>query len=185
MLPATPDLSAVEGELHGAVGREYLLRDAFNRDGIADNYDIIIYDTPPNLGFQTINVLAAIGYVLIPVQMSGFAVKGLKQVLRTVHAARQRLNPGLRILGIVPTFVNLRTNFSREMLGGLKDVPNLNVFDTIIKTTVKLQETSLAGAPVTVYAPMSEAADAYRSLAVEVLARVYGQQSEAAVRPSA
>ena len=71
------------------------------------------------------------------------------------------------------------------MLGGLKDVPNLNVFDTIIRTTVKLQETSLAGAPVTVYAPMSEAADAYRSLAVEVLARVYGQQSEAAVRPSA
>jgi chromosome partitioning protein len=89
-----------------------------------------------------------------------------------VHAARQRLNPELRILGIVPTFVNLRTNFSRDMLDGLREIPNLRVFDSIIKLTVKLQETSLAGVPVTAYASSSEAAQAYRSLAAEVLAHV-------------
>jgi chromosome partitioning protein len=172
LLPAKPDLSAVENDLNSSLNRELLLRDALSRDGIQASFDFILFDTPPNFGFHTINVLAAIRYVLIPVQMSGYAIKGLKEVLRTVHAARQRLNPELRILGIVATFVNLRTNFSRDMLEGLREIPNLTVFDTIIKLTVKLQETSLAGIPVTSYAASSEAAVAYRSLADEVLAHV-------------
>jgi len=172
LLPAKPDLSAVENDLNSSLNRELLLRDALSRDGIQASFDFILFDTPPNFGFHTVNVLAAIRYVLIPVQMSGYAIKGLKEVLRTVHAARQRLNPELRILGIVATFVNLRTNFSRDMLEGLREIPNLTVFDTIIKLTVKLQETSLAGIPVTSYAASSEAALAYRSLADEVLAHV-------------
>lgn len=172
LVPANPDLSAVEAELPTQLNREVLLRDALSRNGTQAAYDFILYDTPPNFGFHTINALAAIQWVLIPVQMSGYAIKGLKEVLRTVHAARQRLNPELRILGIVPTFVNLRTNFSRDMLDGLREIPNLRVFDSIIKLTVKLQETSLAGVPVTAYASSSEAAQAYRSLAAEVLAHV-------------
>lgn len=172
LVPANPDLSAVEAELPTQLNREVLLRDALSRNGTRAEYDFILYDTPPNFGFHTINALAAIQWVLIPVQMSGYAIKGLKEVLRTVHAARQRLNPELRILGIVPTFVNLRTNFSRDMLDGLREIPNLRVFDSIIKLTVKLQETSLAGVPVTAYASSSEAAQAYRSLAAEVLAHV-------------
>ncbi len=172
LLPANPDLSAVEAELPTQLNREILLREAVSRNGTSHEYDFILYDTPPNFGFHTINALAAIQWVLIPVQMSGYAIKGLKEVLRTVHAARQRLNPELRILGIVPTFVNLRTNFSRDMLDGLREIPNLRVFDSVIKLTVKLQETSLAGIPVTSYASSSEAAQAYRSLAAEVLAHV-------------
>jgi chromosome partitioning protein len=172
LLPANPDLSAVEAELPTQLNREVLLRDAISRNGTHADYDFILYDTPPNFGFHTINALAAIQWVLIPVQMSGYAIKGLKEVLRTVHAARQRLNPDLRILGIVPTFVNLRTNFSRDMLDGLREIPNLRVFDSVIRLTVKLQETSLAGVPVTAYASSSEAAQAYRSLAAEVMAHV-------------
>ncbi len=172
LLPANPDLSAVEAELPTQLNREILLREAVSRNGTSHEYDFILYDTPPNFGFHTINALAAIQWVLIPVQMSGYAIKGLKEVLRTVHAARQRLNPELRILGIVPTFVNLRTNFSRDMLDGLREIPNLRVFDSVIKLTVKLQETSLAGIPVTSYASSSEAAQAYRSLAAEVIAHV-------------
>ena len=172
LVPANPDLSAVEAELPTQLNREVLLRDAVSRNGTSHEYDFILYDTPPNFGFHTINALAAIQWVLIPVQMSGYAIKGLKEVLRTVHAARQRLNPDLRILGIVPTFVNLRTNFSRDMLDGLREIPNLRVFDSVIKLTVKLQETSLAGVPVTAYASSSEAAQSYRTLAAEVLAHV-------------
>jgi chromosome partitioning protein len=172
LVPANPDLSAVEAELPSQLNREVLLRDAMTRNGTFGEYDFILYDTPPNFGFHTINALAAINWVLIPVQMSGYAIKGLKEVLRTVHAARQRLNPELRILGIVPTFVNLRTNFSRDMLDGLREIPNLRVFDSVIKLTVKLQETSLAGVPVTAYASSSDAAEAYRSLAMEVVAHV-------------
>jgi chromosome partitioning protein len=172
LLPASPDLSAVEGELPSQLNRELLLREAVTRNGTHATFDFILYDTPPNFGFHTINALAAIDWVLIPVQMSGYAIKGLKQVLLTVSAARQRLNPTLRVLGIVPTFVNLRTNFSRDMLDGLREIPNLRVFDSVIKLTVKLQETSLAGVPVTAYAPSSDAAQAYRSLAAEILVHV-------------
>jgi len=172
LLPATPDLNAVEGELASSLNRELILRDALAGCGVDRNFEVIIHDTPPSFGFHTINVLAAIRHVLIPVQMSGYAIKGLKEVLRAVHAARLRLNPQLRILGIVPTFVNLRTNFSRDMLEGLRTIPNLKVFDTIIKLTVKLQETSLAGVPITSYASWSDAAMSYRGLAAEVLASV-------------
>lgn len=172
LIPASPNLSAVEGELSSSLNRELLLRQAVAADGLSDRYDFMLFDTPPNFGFHTVNVLGTIQHVLIPVQMSGYAIRGLKEVLRTVHGARQRLNPDLRILGIVPTFVNLRTNFSRDMLEGLREIPNLRVFDTIIKMTVKLQETSLAGVPVTAYASTSDAALAYRSLAAEVLAHV-------------
>jgi len=171
LLPANPDLSAVEDELQSSLNRETVLRDALRADGLA-SYDYLMYDTPPNFGFHTVNVLAATDYILVPVQMSGFAIKGLKEVLRTVHAARQRLNPNLRVLGLVPTFVNLRTNFSRDMVAGLRQIPNLRVFATMIKMTVKLQETALAGVPITSYASSTEAAASYRRLADEVIASV-------------
>ena len=128
----------------------------------------MLFDTPPSFGFQTISALAAAGDVLIPVQMSGFAIRGLKEVLRTVHLVRGRLNPDLAILGIVPTFVNLRTRFSRQLLDGLCELANIRVFATVITPTVKLQETSLAGIPITAYASSSKAAAAYRELAGEV-----------------
>jgi chromosome partitioning protein len=172
IIPATPDLSAIEAALPSQLTRELILRGVMTRNGLQEKYDFILFDTPPNFGFHTVNVLGAVDYVLIPVQMSGYAIKGLKEVLRTVHAARQQLNPELRILGIVPTFVNLRTIFSRDMLEGLRELPNIKVFDSIIKMTVKLQATSLAGVPITAYASSSDAAMAYRALASEILAYV-------------
>ncbi|MGD0834261.1 MAG: ParA family protein [Candidatus Dormibacteria bacterium] len=169
ILPATPDLTAVEAELPSGLHRETLLRDALARAGTPAAYDFIFYDTPPSFGFHTLNAMAATDYVIIPLQMSGYAVRGLKQVLLTVQLARTGLNPGLRILGIVPTFVNLRTNFSRQLLSGLADLAGLRIFQTVIAPTVKIQETSLAGIPITTYAPNSKAAVAYRELADEVL----------------
>jgi chromosome partitioning protein len=169
LLPATPDLTAMEAELPSGLHRETLLRDTLDRDDTCDAYDFIFYDTPPNFGIHTVNALAATDYVIIPLQMSGFAVRGLKEVLRAVHLTRSRLNPELRILGLVPTFVNIRTNFSRQLLSGLADLAGLRVFHTLIAPTVKLQETSLAGVPIVAYAPTSKAAAAYRELADEVL----------------
>ena len=169
LLPATPDLTALEAELPSGLHRETLLRDALNRDGTCAAYDFVFYDTPPNFGVHTVNALAATDYVIIPLQMSGFAVRGLKEVLRAVHLARSRLNPELRVLGLVPTFVNIRTNFSRQLLNGLAELAGLRVFETLIAPTVKLQETSLAGVPIIAYAPASKAAAAYRELAGEVL----------------
>ena len=176
LIPSSPDLSAVEAALQGGPGRELILRGVLERlTHGGTRYDYVLVDTPPNFGFHTLNALAAADYILVPLQMSGFAIKGLKEVLRTVAAARQRLNSDVRILGILPTFVNLRTNFSRDMLEALHDLPNLPVFDSLVKSTVKLAETSLEGVPILNYASTSDAALAYRNLAGEVIAKVEGR----------
>jgi chromosome partitioning protein len=169
LIPASPDLSAVEAEMPTTVNREVQLRDALNRGGGLAGYDFVLFDTPPNFGFHTVSVLAAADYVLVPLQMSGYAMKGLIEVLRTCRVAQQGLNPQLRILGLLPTFVSLRTRFSQQMLDGLREIPNLHVFTTVIKTTVKLQENAMAGVPITAYARSSDAAHAYRGLAEEIL----------------
>jgi len=171
LIPASPDLSAVEAEMATSVGRELRLRDALSRGAGFRDYDIVLLDTPPNFGFHTVSALAVVSWILVPLQMSGYAMKGLKEVLRAYQGAKARLNPDLRILGLLPTFVNLRTRFSQQMLEGLREIPSLHVFDTVIKVTVKLQETAMAGAPITAYARGSDAAEAYRSLAREVLER--------------
>jgi chromosome partitioning protein len=176
LVPASPDLSAVESALASGIGREFLLKGALQRiAGGGTPYDYVLIDTPPNFGFHTLNALAAADYVLIPVQMSGFAIKGLKEVLRTLAAVRQELNPGVRVLGVLPTFVAARTNFSRDMLAALRNLPNLAVFHSQVKTTVKLAETSLQGVPILSYASNSDAARSYRDLAGEVLERIEGR----------
>ena len=170
LMPASPDLSAVEQALMTSLGREHLLRDALERDGIADRFDVVVFDTPPNFGFHTINVLGATRFVLVPLQMSGFALRGLKELLRVTHLATERLNPELQVLGVLPTFVNLRTRLSRDMLPAICELTGLRVFDVHVPYTVKLQESGLVGAPVTAMAPSAPAAEAYRRLAAEVLA---------------
>lgn len=172
LLPASPDLVAVENQMSSSLDREVALRNAMQSTNGTQPYDFVLYDTPPSFGFHTVSALAAANQVLIPVQMSGFAIRGLKEVLRTVHLVRARLNPDLSILGIVPTFVNMRTKFSRQLLEGLCELASIRVFDTVITPTVKLQETSLAGVPITAYASSSKAASAYRKLADEVVAGV-------------
>jgi chromosome partitioning protein len=180
LLPANPDLSGVEAELPTVIDRELGLRDTLSRDGVPAAYDFILFDSPPSFGFHTVSVLAATDYVIIPVQMSGFALKGLKETLRTIHAARQRLNPRLAVLGMLATFVAPRTRFSRDLLEGLRTMPNLRLFDTVMKVTVRLQENALAGEPITAYAPSSDAAAAYRQLADEVLAAVIAEAERGA-----
>lgn len=176
LLPSSPDLSAVESALPSRIGQELLLRGVLT--GLTEKgtkYDFVLIDTPRNFGFHTLNALAASDYILVPVQMSGFAIKGLKEVLRTLAAARQRLNSDVRVLGILPTFVNPRTNFSRDMLEALHDLPHLPVFNSLVKNTVKLAETSLEGVPILKYASHSDAAQAYRDLAVEVVSKTEGR----------
>jgi chromosome partitioning protein len=176
LIPSSPDLSAVEAALQSSIGQEMLLKGVLERlTEEGHKYQYVLIDTPPNFGFHTLNALAAADYILVPVQMSGFAIKGLKEVLRTVAAARQRLNSDVRILGILPTFVSPRTNFSRDMIEALRDLPNLPVFEAVVKQTVKLAETSLEGVPILRYASSSDAAQSYRSLANEVIQRTEGR----------
>jgi chromosome partitioning protein len=165
--PANIDLASTEGELFTALGREQVLREAMR--GKIKAYDYVLIDCPPNLGLLTVNGLVAANGVIIPVQTQYYAMKGLTNLVKVINAIRVKLNRNLRILGLLPTFYDGRTNLARDMLDELRVVGDHHVFNSIIRSTVKLGEAPLAGRPITSYAGSSEAARTYRELAREVV----------------
>jgi chromosome partitioning protein len=166
--PANIDLASTEGELFTAIGREQILRDALE-GRLEGRYDYAFIDCPPNLGILTLNGLVAANSVIIPVQTQYYALKGLTNLVKIINMIRLKLNRNLRILGLLPTFYDGRTNLARDMLEELRVVGDQHVFRSIIRTTVKLGEAPLAGKPITSYAGASDAARAYRELAREVI----------------
>ena len=165
--PAHIDLASTEGELFTAMGREQILREAL--EGQIEQYAFVIIDCPPNLGLLTVNGLVASTGVIIPVQTQYYAMKGLNNLVKVINAIRMKLNRDLRILGLLPTFYDGRTNLARDMLDELRVVGDHHVFTSIVRHTVKLGEAPLAGRPITTYAGSSEAARTYRALAREVV----------------
>src|SRR5512140_949546 len=165
--PAHIDLASTEGELFTALGRESILREAM-REAI-DPYDYALIDCPPNLGLLTVNGLVAADGVIIPVQTQYYAMKGLTNLVKVINTIRLKLNRRLKILGLLPTFYDGRTNLAKDMLDELKVVGDHHVFNSIIRNTVKLGEAPLVGRPITVYAGHTEAARTYRELAREVV----------------
>jgi chromosome partitioning protein len=165
--PAHIDLASTEGELFTALGRENILREAM-RDAI-DAYDYVLIDCPPNLGLLTVNGLVAANSVIIPVQTQFYAMKGLNNLVKVINAIRLKLNRELRILGLLATFYDGRTNLAKDMLDELRVVGDHHVFHSIVRNTVKLGEAPLVGRPITSYAGSSEAARTYRELAREVV----------------
>src|SRR5690349_18638712 len=165
--PAHIDLASTEGELFTALGRESILRESF--EGAIDVYDYVLIDCPPNLGLLTVNGLVAADGVIIPVQTQYYAMKGLQNLVKVINAIRGKLNRRLKILGLLPTFYDGRTNLARDMLEELKVVGDHHVFNSIIRNTVKLGEAPLVGRPITVYAGHTDAARTYRELAREVV----------------
>ena len=165
--PAHIDLASTEGELFTAMGREQILREAL--EGQIEQYAFVIIDCPPNLGLLTVNGLVASTGVIIPVQTQYNAMKGLNNLVKVINAIRMKLNRDLRILGLLPTFYDGRTNLARDMLDELRVVGDHHVFTSIVRHTVKLGEAPLAGRPITTYAGSSEAARTYRALAREVV----------------
>ncbi len=166
--PAHIDLASTEGELFTMLGRESVLRDAMEGQ-VEDRYDYALIDCPPNLGLLTVNGLVAANGVIIPVQTQYYAMKGLNNLVKVINTIRLKLNRELRILGLLATFYDGRTNLARDMLEELMVVGDHHVFGTIVRNTVKLGEAPLAGRPITTYAGSSEAARAYRELAREVI----------------
>jgi chromosome partitioning protein len=166
--PAHIDLASTEGEMFTMLGRESGLRDSLEGH-IEDRYDYALIDCPPNLSLLTVNGLVAANGVIIPVQTQYYALKGLNNLVKVINTIRLKLNRDLRILGLLATFYDGRTNLARDMLEELRVVGDHHVFETIVRNTVKLGEAPLAGRPITTYAGHSEAARAYRELAREVI----------------
>ncbi len=165
--PATIDLSAAEVELFTAIGREMALKDKMSAD-VVKRYDYVLIDCPPTLGLLTVNALVASEGVIIPVQTQYYALKGVAALLKMVRTVQSKLNPRLRVVGILPTFYDTRTILAREMLESLRELGDHNVFRTVIRQWIKLGEAPTAGIPITKYDARSDAAKSFLELAREV-----------------
>jgi chromosome partitioning protein len=164
---ASIDLAAVEIALSSLIGRERALSKALLQ--VRDDYDYIFIDTPPSLGLLTINALTAASAVLVPVQCEYLSLRGLAQLTRTLELVRENLNAEVRIAGIVPTMYDARTAHRQEAVEVLRSSFGDLVCETTIPKTIKFAEAPVLGQSVLKYAPESQAAEAYRQLAKEVL----------------
>ena len=170
LVPSNIDLSAAEIQLVNEVGREQSL--ARSLHPVLDRYDYVLIDCQPSLGLLTVNGLACADGVIIPTECEYFSLRGLALLTDTVEKVRDRLNPKLDISGILVTRFDTRTVNAREVMARVVERFGDLVFDTVITRTVRFPETSVAGEPITTWAPKSSGALAYRSLAREVIDRL-------------
>jgi chromosome partitioning protein len=169
LLPSNIDLSAAEVQLVAEVGREHTLVRVLRP--LIPHYDYILVDCQPSLGLLTVNALAAADGVLIPLECEFFSLRGVALLIDTIDKVRERLNPKLEITGILPTMYDPRTLHCREVMARVVEAFGDVVFDSVINRTVRFPETTVAGEPITRWAPRSAGAKAYRELAREVIAR--------------
>jgi chromosome partitioning protein len=169
LVPSNIDLSAAEIQLVNEVGREQTLGRALHP--VLDRYDYVLIDCQPSLGLLTVNGLACSDGVVIPTECEYFSLRGLALLTDTVDKVRDRLNPKLEISGILLTRYDPRTVNAREVMARVVERFGDLVFDTVITRTVRFPETSVAGEPITTWAPRSQGAIAYRALAREFIDR--------------
>jgi len=168
LVPSTLDLAGAELELGGKLGREWLLKKAMSQ--VTKEYDFILIDTPPSLGLYTQNALMASHEVLVPLQVHVYALRAIPQLQASIKLV-QEYNPVLHISGIVCTMYDSRNNLSKVVEETIRQELEELVFKTVIPFNISLAEAPAAGQPITVYAPHSTAAKAYRNLAKEMLTR--------------
>jgi len=178
ILPSNIDLSAAEIVLVSEVAREQALKRALTI--LRVSYDYILIDCPPSLGLLTVNALTASDGVIVPLECEYFALRGMALLLDTVEKVRDRLNPDLRLEGIIPTMYDGRTLHGREVLERVREAFGPYLYKTIIRRTIRFAEAPVAGESILSYAADSRGADDYRALAKEVLGIVDKSTSEPA-----
>ena len=168
MLPASIDLAGIELELVNTVGRETLLRDAFATVP-KDRWDFVLMDCPPSLGLLALNALVAADEVFVPIQSEFFALQGLGKLLEVVDLVHRRLNPGLRISGMVSCRHDPSTNLGRQVMADIGKHFGDVLFGTVVRRNVKLAEAPSHGQTIFEYDAESRGALDYLALAREVL----------------
>jgi len=169
IIPANIDLSAAEVHLVNEVAREQILARVLRK--ISGDYDVILIDCQPSLGILTVNALTASHGVLIPLECEFFALRGVALLIETIDKVRDRLNPAIELDGILATMYDSRTLHSREVLERVVDAFGDSVLETVIGRTVKFPDASVAGVPITEFAPEHAAAKAYKQAARELIQR--------------
>lgn len=169
IIPSNLDLAGAESYLANADGRELIIRKVC--ESLRANYEFILLDCPPSLGILTVNALVAADSTIIPVQCEYLALEGLNSLMRAVSIIKEKLNPGLKVGGIVLTMADFRANLAKEVAGEVKRFFKDQVFDTSIPRNIRLAEAPSFGKPICLYDPHSSGAISYHLLAQEVIAK--------------
>ncbi|OGC04643.1 hypothetical protein A2276_01540 [candidate division WOR-1 bacterium RIFOXYA12_FULL_43_27] len=167
VIPATSRLAGAEVELVTAEAREGRLKKALF--AARDRYDNILIDCPPSLNLLTVNALAAADEVIVPIQCEYYALEGISQLMHTLDLVKERLNPSLKIAGVLLTMYDSRTILSNQVAEEAKKHFGNKVFKTIIPRNVRLAEAPGFGQPIVFYDPNSHGATAYEKFAKEVI----------------
>jgi chromosome partitioning protein len=185
MAAASIDLAGVELELVNAVGRETILRDAFDveRRGAEARWDWVLVDCPPSLGLLSLNALVACDEVFVPIQAEFFALQGLGKLMEVVDLVQRRLNPDLRITGMVSCRHDSSTNLGRQVMEEISKHFGELLMETVIRRNVKLAEAPSHGKTIFDYDGASRGAEDYLALAREVLGMQAGAPAAADVAP--
>jgi len=169
VIAANIDLSAAEMNLVNEYDREKILKRILKK--VSDEYDVIIIDCQPSLGLLTVNALTAAHGVMIPLACEFFALRGVAILEGIIKKVQARLNETLVLDGVLATMYDSRTHHSREVMEMLHDKFGETVFKSVISRTVKFPDATRVAEPITSYAPTSEAAEAYRTVARELVSR--------------
>lgn len=168
--PSRIALAKLEQNLAGQFDAPFKLKDAVTP--VHKDFDFIIIDTPPALGIMTVNALVAATHLLIPIQSTYFALEGTDDLLETYERVRARPNPDLKIIGVLITLFDRRTNIARDTYEQIRSVFGDKVFKTRISKSVRLEESPAYKESIFTFAPKSPGALEFRKLSREVLDRV-------------
>ena len=168
--PGRLALAKLETALSGQFDAPYRLKDAMAP--LLKDFDYVVIDTPPSLGILTVNALVASTHLLVPIQAAYFAIEGTDDLLETYERIRARPNPQLKILGVVITLFDRRTNISKDTHGQIRSVFGEVLFKTKISKNVRLEESPAYKETILTFAPKPPGAVEYKKLAAEVVQRV-------------
>ncbi len=169
VIASNVNLAGAEIELLGINEKEYILKTAV--DYIKDDYDFIIIDCPPSLNMLTVNAMTTADTVLVPIQCEYYALEGLSQLIHTIDLVQERLNPNLKIEGVVFTMYDVRTNLSNQVVETVKENLDTKIYNTMIPRNIRLAEAPSYGIPINMYDSKSAGAESYRNLAKEIIER--------------
>jgi chromosome partitioning protein len=170
VLPSAVDLAGLDVELLGAASRDSIL--ARSLEKVRREFDVVLIDCPPSIGLLTVNALAAADELIVPIQCEYFALEGLGQMLRSVRLIQERVNPDLKVGGILLTMFDGRTKLAEQVVSEVRAHFPTQVYEAIIPRSVRIAEAPGFGAPVVAFDSGSSGAGAYRELAREVAARL-------------
>ena len=168
IIPANIDLSAAEVQLVTEVGREQILAQVLRP--LRAEYDVIIIDCQPSLGLLTVNALTAADGVIIPVAAEFFALRGVALLMQSIDKVKNRINPDLQVYGVLVTMFT-KTLHCEEVLQRIYEAFDDKVFHTVISRSIKLPDSTVAAAPITIFAPGHKTSKEYREVARELVAR--------------